>query len=169
MKGKEKKLELWGVIIIFILFSGLHFLYSGTGLAVFKPISAVNESVWEHLKIGFFAAFFYAVFEYFMGLKNNVNFIFGKAMAMLSIPIFISIVFYSYTAFAGRSILWVDILTAFLSVVLSQWISYKIISSPEDFSRYTPLGYIVIIVMVFAFIFFTYCPPRMGIFIEKKQ
>jgi len=140
MRDKGKKLELWGIIIVFLLFSGLHFLYSETGLFIFKPFSAVNESVWEHLKIGFFAAFFYAVFEYFMGLKDNVNFIFGKSMAMLSIPIFILIVFYSYTAFVGKSILWVDILTAFLSVVLSQWISYRIISSSKDFSRYTPLG-----------------------------
>lgn len=169
MRDKEKKLELWGVVVIFILFSGLHFLYSGTGLAIFKPFSAVNESVWEHLKIGFFAAFFYAVFEYFRGGKGNVNFIFGKSMALLSIPIFITIVFYSYTAFAGKSILWVDILTAFLSVVLSQWISYKIISSPIDFSRFMPLGYILITVMLFAFIFFTYSPPDLGIFIEKRN
>jgi len=169
MKSKQRKLELLGVLVIFLLFSGLHFLYSGTGLAIFKPISAINESVWEHLKIGFFAAFFYAVFEYFMGLKENENFIFGKAMAMLSIPIFIIIVFYSYTAFTGKSILWVDILTAFLSVVVSQCISYKLISSPKDFSRFIPLGCMLIIVMVFAFIAFTFCPPKLGIFMEHKH
>ena len=167
--SKQKSLEVWGILIIFLLFSGLHFLYSGTGLEIFKPFSAINESVWEHLKIGFFAALFYAIFEYFMGFKDNSNFIFGKSIALLSIPIFIVIVFYSYTAIVGRSVLWVDILTAFISVVISQWISYKIAFSSKGFSRFTPLGNILIIVMVFSFIFFTYFPPDFGIFIEKKQ
>jgi hypothetical protein len=167
--SKQKSLEVWGILIIFLLFSGLHFLYSGTGLEIFKPFSAINESVWEHLKIGFFAALFYAIFEYFMGFKDNSNFIFGKSIALLSIPIFIAIVFYSYTAILGRSVLWVDILTAFISVVISQWISYKIAFSSKGFSRFTPLGNILIIVMVFSFIFFTYFPPDFGIFIEKKQ
>jgi hypothetical protein len=167
--NKQKRLEVWGILIIFLLFSGLHFLYSGTGLGIFKPFSAINESVWEHLKIGFFAAFFYAIFEYFMGFKDNTNFIFAKSLALLSIPIFITIVFYSYTAIVGHSVLWVDILTAFVSVVISQWISCKIVFSSKDYSRFTPISSILIIFMVFAFIFFTYFPPDLGIFIEKKE
>jgi len=167
--NKQKHLEVWGILVIFLLFSGLHFLYSGTGLEIFKPFSAINESVWEHLKIGFFAAFFYAIFEYVMGFKDNSNFIFGKSIALLSIPIFITIVFYSYTAIVGRSVLWVDILTALISVIISQWISYKIAFSSNNFSRLAPLGGILIIAMIFAFILFTYFPPDLGIFIEKNE
>ena len=163
---KQKQLELWGILIIFILFSGFHFLYSGTGLGIFKPFSAINESVWEHLKIGFFAAFFYSIFEYFIAFKENTNFIFGKSMALLSIPIFITIVFYSYTTLVGHSVLWVDILTAFVSVVVSQWISYKIAFSSKDFSRFTPLGSILIVTMFSVFVLFTYFPPNLGIFKE---
>jgi hypothetical protein len=165
---KQKQLEVWGILIIFLLFSGLHFLYSNTGLEIFKPFSAINESVWEHLKIGFFAAFFYSIFEYFVAFKGNTNFIIGKSMALLSIPILVTIIFYSYTALVGHSILWVDILTAFVSVVMSQWISYKIAFSSRDFSKFTPFGSIIIIAMVFLFVFFTYFPPTLGIFTEKN-
>ena len=164
---KQKRLQIWGILIIFLLFSLLHFLYSATGLEIFKPISAINESVWEHLKIGFFAAFFYSIFEYFVGFKDNYNFIFAKSIALLSIPIFITVVFYSYTFIVGKSVLWVDILTALVSVIISQWISYKIAFSSANYSRLNMLGSILIMLMIFVFIFFTYFPPNLGIFMEK--
>jgi hypothetical protein len=48
------KLELIGVAFIAFLGTALHFTYelSGRNIMV-APFSAVNESVWEHLKLVF--------------------------------------------------------------------------------------------------------------------
>ncbi|WP_268041414.1 DUF6512 family protein [Clostridium aestuarii] len=164
-----RKFEFWGVIVIFILMSILHFLYEFTDIKFFTPFSAVNESVWEHLKIGFFAAFFYAIFEYFIGFKNYPNFIFAKAISLLSLPILITIMFYSYTCVLGKNVLWVDILIAFLSIIISQWISFSLITSSKDFSSYTLVANLLIVFLVFIFILFTYYPPNCSIFIDSSK
>lgn len=162
---KTATLELIvGIPVMFILFSGLHFLYDSTGIAFFSAFSAVNESVWEHLKIGFFSGLFYAIFEYFHAFKGNKNFFTAKALGLMALVLFIIVVFYTYTAFTGHSILWVDILTAFLSCALCQYTSYRIITSQKSFERCEPFFAVVLLAMTFCFIIFTYFPPKLGIF-----
>lgn len=158
------KLEKWGIIIIFLLFTALHMLYDVTGIKLFTPISAVSESVWEHLKIGFFAGFIYAVFEYFTLLKYNKNFFFAKTVALIGLIAFIVVTFYGYTMILGRNYLIVDILIAFLSGVFSQFISYSILSSDKDMSKYNLVSILILGALVFIFVIFTYYPPNMKIF-----
>jgi hypothetical protein len=46
--------ELGGIAFVVILGSVLHFAFEWSGRAIpIGPIAAVNESVWEHLKLGF--------------------------------------------------------------------------------------------------------------------
>jgi len=59
-KSKEKPIlifELLGIVFIVLVGSALHFTFELSGdnplVGVF---SAVNESVWEHLKLGFLAS-----------------------------------------------------------------------------------------------------------------
>ncbi|MCJ7665514.1 MAG: DUF6512 family protein, partial [Actinobacteria bacterium] len=58
---KRKKLLTWemlGILFAFILGSLLHFTFELSGSwGPMALISGVNESVWEHLKIGFWPAF----------------------------------------------------------------------------------------------------------------
>lgn len=162
--SKLKKLEIIGIFAIFGLSIILHFLYPWTGLDFVKPFSAINESVFEHLKMIYFAGLFYAIFEFFIGPRDNKNFIFAKAIALLFIPIFVAAIFYTYTSAVGHNILWVDILTTFLTVFFSQKISYRLMSSDKDFSKYTTLGGGILIIMTFMFMIFTFVHPDLCIF-----
>lgn len=164
-----KKLEYLGVLIIFILFSALHFLYSATGIKLFIPIAATDESVFQHLKIGFFASFFYAFFEYFWGLKKNKNFFYAKACGFVSMILFIIVVFYGYTFFTHRNIVYVDIATAFLSGLICQLISLKILKKKALGDCYKIIGIVISMVLLFCFILFTYLPLELGIFIEGSK
>ena len=73
MKNLALTWELLGIIFIFIMGAILHFLYKWSKF--WKPIAliaAVNESTWEHLKLAFWPAFFYSLFEYLTIINNFV-------------------------------------------------------------------------------------------------
>lgn len=157
--------ELLGFFIITIIGILLHFCFAWSGS--FKPLAlfcAVNESVWEHLKIGFWPAFFFSLYEYFKFGRNKDNFLVGKTAALYSIPITITIVFYLIKAITGQHYLWLDISLFVLAIALSQLISYRIITSTKNYSKYNGLSLILLIILTAAFSLFTYFPPKLELF-----
>lgn len=66
-----------GIIAKTLLYLGmyvlLHFAYEATGWEVLRPIAGTNESVFEHLKIGFFAYFFASLSEFALLRRRPVR------------------------------------------------------------------------------------------------
>ena len=157
--------ELVGIIIIILLGSMLHFVFDWSGQ--WKPIAfiaAVNESVWEHLKLGFWPALLYAVLEYRYLKKSTNNFLIAKTMALYLIPISIVILFYSYTAILGYNVLVIDILVFAIAVAISQLASYKLLTSRQLSQRVNRFALIALVVIVLMFLLFTFFPPHIFIF-----
>ena len=103
--------ELVGMVLIIILGSMLHFTFEWSGnQPVIGVFSAVNESVWEHLKIAFWPTLFYAIFEYNHLNKKTNNFFFAKTIGIYAIMIIIPVIFYSYTIIAEENLI-IDILS----------------------------------------------------------
>ena len=74
----NRSLYLWqiaGFLFVSIIGTLLHFTYdlSAQNFAV-ALFSAVNESVWEHMKLFFFPVVFFALIEYFFWGKQNKHF-----------------------------------------------------------------------------------------------
>lgn len=74
----KKSLKFWQIGgFVFTAIAGvlLHFLYDWTNQSIIvASFSAVNESIWEHMKLLFFPMFVFALIEYkFIG-KNYENF-----------------------------------------------------------------------------------------------
>lgn len=159
------KRELIGFILITIVGSLMHFCFEWSGN--YKPVAlfcAVNESVWEHLKIGFWPAFFYALYEYFAFGRQKENFWLAKTMALYLIPLTITIVFYLVEALTGRHFLWLDIGMFVAAIALSQYVSYRIITSKKDYSKYKRISLVFLILITAAFSLFTYFPPKLELF-----
>ena len=157
--------ELLGIIFITILGSALHFVFDWLGQ--WKPIAliaAVNESVWEHLKLGFWPVLFYSLIEYRYLKKSTNNFLIAKTIAMYLIPISIVILFYSYTAILGYNMLIIDISIFVIAVVIGQLVSYKILISPSLPHSMNKLAMIALIVVILMFLLFTFYPPHLPIF-----
>ncbi|MDF2521576.1 MAG: hypothetical protein K0R84_2204 [Clostridia bacterium] len=157
--------ELIGFFLISILGTLLHFCFEWSGS--FKPLAwlcAVNESVWEHLKIGFWPALFYTIYEYFSFGSRKRNFWTAKAADLYTIPLSITIVYYIVKAITGRHFLWLDIVLFVASIALAQLISYRIITSRKDYSKYTGISLFMIILLTIAFSLFSYFPPKLDIF-----
>ena len=157
--------ELVGIIVIVILGSMLHFVFEWCNR--WKPIAliaAVNESVWEHLKLGFWPALFYAVLEYRYLKKSANNFLPAKTIAVYLIPISIVVLFYSYTAILGRNMLLFDILIFVVAVIIGQLASYKLLTASPLAQGFNKIALIALVIIVLMFLLFTFFPAHLPIF-----
>ena len=165
MEENILKWEIFSVLFVIIVGSFLHFLFELSGY--FYPvgaIAAVNESVWEHLKMGFWPIIFLSPIKYKF-LKERVNnFVFAITIAAYTIPASIVILFYSYTAILGTHSILMDILIFILAVIIGHVLSYKIMISPEMPNIISKISLLLIVFLAFIFILFTYFPPRLLIF-----
>jgi hypothetical protein len=165
MRRPALRWELAGIPVIAILGSVLHFVFEWSGQ--WEPvgvIAAVNESVWEHLKLAFWPALLYAVLEY-PYLKRSVhNFMTAKAVGIYLMPAAIVAIFYSYTAVVGHEVLWVDILTFWVAVAIGQLISYRIMVARKLPDWLNKLGLALVFLLAVAFGVLTFHTPRLPIF-----
>ncbi|NMD00189.1 MAG: hypothetical protein GYA62_10765 [Bacteroidales bacterium] len=156
--------ELIGFLITVIFGSFLHFAFELSGY--YTPvaiIAAVNESTWEHLKLGFLPILLWGIYEYFkLGFKNK-NFVIAKATNMIAFCILVPVIFYSYVYILGKNFLILDISDFVISVAVSQYLGYKIIKIKKDL-KLDVLGYSLIIILMFLFIIFTFLPPQFVLF-----
>jgi hypothetical protein len=168
MNKRVLKWELTGVLIISIVGSLLHFVFDWAGKwPPIGAIAAVNESVWEHFKIAFWPALFYAILEYAIIRKSTKNFAIAKAIGIYAIPIIIAIIFYSYTAVIGHSILAIDISSFIVAIAIGQLVSYKIQTLRQLPLWTNNLGVILLVLLAIAFIVFTYFPPLLPVFRDE--
>lgn len=159
--------ELVGIIVISVLGSVLHFVFEWFG--EWDPvgvIAAVNESVWEHLKLAFWPAVFYAVLEYRYLKRLTNNFFLAKACGTYVMPISIVTLFYAYTAAVGHEILAADILIFWLAVALGQLASYRMLTSHVLPEWSNVVGLALVVFLAIAFVVFTFYPPHLPIFMD---
>jgi len=155
--------ELVGIVFIVLVGSALHFTFdlSGGNLPV-GVFSAVNESVWEHLKLSFWPALTYAIIEYGFLKKRTDNFFPAKAVGIYLMPLVIVSSFYFYQTFIEENLL-LDILIFILAVVVGQLTSYKLMNLKTR-KIYLKLSITGLILLASLFIIFTFYPLEIPIF-----
>jgi hypothetical protein len=157
--------ELAGMVFIIFLGSALHFTFELSGdQPIVGAFSAVNESVWEHLKLAFWPAIFFTLIEYKYLRKSTDNFIFAKTVGIYLMPIAITIFFYSYTAILGEDLFVMDILTFILAVIIGQLASYKLLTYKKLQGYWNNVSLVALIILGIAFVLFTYYPLQLPIF-----
>ncbi len=164
--NKFTKIQLIVTIACIILGTILHFIYEWSGNnIVIASFSAVNESVWEHLKLAFFPMLIASIFEYFILKDISNNFIEAKAIGIFSAISFIVITFFTYTGILGVNFLIIDILIFVVSIILGEWISYKLMKQKNESTKLSIiLGSAIITVLLICFVVFTYNPPEVNLF-----
>ncbi len=172
MERNRRLLALHIIGTIFIVsFGGVsHFLFEWSGYsriaALFCP---VNESVWEHLKLGFWPLVVFSAIEYPFIRRNTNNYILAKAIGVLALQMTIIAVFYSYTAFTGRPILAIDISSFVIGAVLCHIISYNIILRMKPVRHHARIGAAILLANAVLFIIFTFYPPHIGLFYDNHS
>ncbi|MCA0931364.1 DUF6512 family protein [Lutimonas saemankumensis] len=169
-KGANKS-KVWSIIGFFAIVT-LGFLYhdlfhwtnEATLIGLMAP---VNESVWEHLKLGLWAVISFSVIEYLVIRESVNNYFFAKAFGVLVICFTVLAVYYTYTAFLKRNIILLDISSYILGVFLCQLACYKIYQW-ENSKILNRIGMIVLAASVLLFAFFSFYPPETGLFRDQQ-
>jgi hypothetical protein len=167
MNSRILKLEIWGMVFVSLLGSFLHFTFALSGKSWFiATFSAVNESTWEHLKLAVMPAILWLLLEFFVFKIRSANFWPAKVAALWLAPILIIVFFYSYTAILGYNLLIFDISTFILAVIISQIVSYKLITGKADLAKFSKISAISVVILLLAFITFTFFPPHNFLFLD---
>ena len=162
--------ELIGVVFIIFLGSSLHFTFALSGnQPIVGAFSAVNESVWEHLKLAFWPSLLFALIEFPLLRKATNNFFTAKTIGTYLMVTIIPLVFYSYTALIGKSVFAVDISSFVVAVIIGQLLSYKLLTYRQLPRTLNKIAVVAIILLALVFIIFTYYPPQLQIFKDSAS
>jgi hypothetical protein len=157
--------ELGGIAFIVVLGSVLHFAFEWSGRAIpLAAIAAVNDSVWEHLKLGFWPASVYAGLEYSRFGRSTNNFPLAKTLGICLIPITIVFLHYAYTAILGHGLLQIDIAIFVVAVLVGQLVSYRLLIASPISARPNRFAPIALAVLAILFVVFTFYPPQFTLF-----
>lgn len=157
--------EITGFFFIILVGGLLHFVFAWSGNSpVVAPFAAVNESVWEHLKLAFWPALVWTLLE-LSPLRTRVNnFWLARSMGTFLMPVLIVALFYFYTFLLGHHVLFLDMAIFVIAVAAGQMVSYRLLTGDERSPLANALAPILLVAMAVLFCVFTFWPPEVGLF-----
>lgn len=167
----EKQWIYAGILVLFFFGSFMHYFYSFSCRNILvATIAPVNESVWEHLKLVFLPIIlWWGVYYAIKGkeLSIDINKWFTAALASLLVSMLgIIFLYYVYTGILGKEFVIVDISILLVTLFMGQTLSLHV----YKYSKGIPADIVFcIFIMIFSlFSLFTFNPPHIPLFKEKK-
>ena len=158
------RLEIAGPVIVFIIASFLHFIYGLSPNVLTSLFGAVNESIWEHIKIFTIAYLFYGFIELFWAKPQFKRFVVSKTAGVIIQGVFIPLAFYSFSFFVKKPVLIVDLLIGLIASVLGFLVSFKLYSSSREIEKYYLTSLMLLFLIMLSILCFTYFPPEAELF-----
>ena len=164
----KKSVSCWqtaGFLFTSVAGTLLHFLYDWTGESTVAGLfSAVNESIWEHMKLVYVPMFFFALVQ--KRFSDDGNFWCVKLAGMVTALTLIPVLYYTYTGALGISADWFNIAIFFLVAGAAYYLETRLFQrmitcpvKPE-----IALGVWILIGVLFAI--FTFFPPHIPLFAD---
>lgn len=158
-----------GGLAVTILGVTLHYVYplSG-GSPVVGLLAPVNESVWEHLKLGYTALILFSAFEY-PRLRERVNNYFAaRLLGVIALELTVLAIFYGYTLMTRRHVVWVDIMSYVAGVAVCQGMAWRLLRRKPLWAGSGVLAAVLLIALGVIFAVFTFHPPHTGLFMDHN-
>ena len=166
----KRSLKIWNTAgFIFTGISGviLHFLYDWTNQSVvFAPFSAVNESIWEHMKLLFFPMFAFALIENRLIGKKFENFWRAKLAGIVTGLIVIPVIYYTYTGIFGVNADWFNIVIYYIAALAAYYLETVLLNNKIDFGKSELIAFAVLCLLALAFVILTFVQPEIPLFID---
>ena len=170
MQRRIWKWAMLGIPFIVLAGSALHFAFAWSGDSrALALIAAVNESVWEHLKLAFWPSIAWSLLEYARLRPDARSFWSAKGYALLVAPLAIVTIFYSYTSWLGRNVLALDIATFIVAIALGQLASARLLSAGIKMASVRTIGLALLVCQFGAYATFTYAPPPFALFEDARS
>ena len=141
----------------------LHFLFDLTGQSLAAAlVSAVNESIWEHMKLIFVPMFLVAGWQY--RSYREPDFWCRKMKSILIGLILIPVLYYTYTGILGVSADWFNVTIFFLAAGAAyRWEALAVLEGRScRISDKLALTILILIAGIFAVL--TFYPPEIPFF-----
>lgn len=164
MKKALKPWQICGFIFTGIIGVLLHFLYEWTNESIIvAPVCAVNESIWEHMKLLFVPMFVFALAEYkFIGKKHK-NYWCAKFAGTLIGLLLIPMIYYSYTGALGVNADWFNIVIFFIASACAYYVEFILLQN-NLFCKSPATALIIFCVIAVAFVVLTFVQPKIPLF-----
>lgn len=166
--GLVLRLEWLGAVFMVACGSALHFAFDWTG--GWHPVAlvaAVNESIWEHLKLAFWPGVLWMVIAPYPAHLRFRRLLAAKGIGLLVCAVTIIVVFQSYSTALGHNLLVLDIGIFVLAIVLGQLISGWVLIKAHPMALI--LGLPAFALQLAAYSLFTYAPPNYWLFTEHSS
>ena len=154
-----------GFIFTGILGTFLHFLFDLTGGSIFAAlISAVNESIFEHMKLLYYPIILFAVIQYFRWGKEYRSFWCVKLFGILAGLLMIPVLYYTYTGLLGVNADWFNITIFFLAAGVTYYWETKLLQKGVSCPVPQKTTIAVLVGISLAFTVLTFFPPKIPFF-----
>lgn len=168
MRKKLARREIAGFLFTAAAGTLLHFLYDWSGRSsLVGAFSAVNESTWEHMKLLFVPLFLFTMLEFLVFAESYANFFAAKGAALLAALASIPVLFYTLTGAFGKTPAFVNIAIYYAAALVFFLLGFFLLTS--GFLRsgiWQVLSFALYWLLAFAFVYFTYRPLPLPLFID---
>lgn len=152
-----------GLIFTSVAGTLLHFLFDWTGgSAVAALFSAVNESIWEHMKLLFYPMLLFALAEHRAWGKETAGFWSVKLVGTLAGLALIPALYYTYTGALGVSADWFNITIFFIAAAVSFRLETRLFQKGALPPLWGGPALLLLIGIIFTLV--TFYPPQIPLF-----
>lgn len=166
---KLLKYELVGVFVIFLIGILWHELYELLGKNnIIGMIAPVNESVWEHWKLGLYPILIYGAIEYNFIKYQAQNFLFSRFIAVLVFEIvtfgLIGLLKLLFKDASPTVNMIIHISMYFIGILAGQLAGYFVACKTKENTSLWYIAVFGIAIHAIIFIVFTFNPPMLEYF-----
>lgn len=146
----------------------LHYLWEWTGEnRIAAAFSAVNESVWEHMKLVFFPAFLFSMVEAWF--QDAPGFLAARGLSVWVGTALVPVLYYTYTGVLGRDVMWADIAIFALAAAAVFLLDLRLRRSGRLTSGWQQAaGLAALWLLALVFVLWTYRPPHLPLFLDPR-
>lgn len=168
---REKSWRKWEVAgLFFTLIWGnlFHFVFDWSGeSAAVAAIAAVNESVWEHIKLLVVPWVLWSVVETLALRRSRINILGSRAAALLLGVIYIPAVYYTYVGASGSNVAIINIIIFQLAVLLAFFVSWRWLDKGRLQGKFWSVcGAAILLLSLALIVYWTFFPPQIPLFTD---
>ena len=165
MKQTIFRWQLGGFLFTSVFGTFLHFLFDLTGgSAAAALFSAVNESIWEHIKLIYYPMLLVSLLEYRVWGKTVEKFWCVKLKGMLLALVLIPALYYTYTGALGVSADWFNVTIFFITAAAVFYSETKLLQKTRACRMPAWMAIALLLVIEAFFIRWTFEPPHIPLF-----
>ena len=165
MKQVISRWQLAGFLFTSVLGTFLHFLFDLTGGSVVAALfSAVNESIWEHIKLIYYPMLIFALIEYRAWGKAADGFWCAKLRGMLLALVLIPTLYYTYTGALGISADWFNVTIFFITAAAVFYSETKRLREGRHCLLNGKVSFGLLLAIGLLFVYFTFETPHIPLF-----